>query len=251
MGVGQDVLRLVHKGQTSHIASNYSLVDIAVVLYENLGLQDRVVWSKGWASALFYILNARKGVIDKDDLFDKFPNPPYGALLDPTVPGVWVSGGSMANGLAVAVGMAYAKKLKGEPGIVYCLMSDGELQEGMTWEAILQAGHDKLDNLVAIIDYNKWCAMGKTNEVLNLEPLAQKLEAFNWTSQEIEGHEHWQIETALDATKELNFKKPNVIIAHTTKGKGVSFFENHLLYHYKHVEKDEFDKAMAELSRNI
>ena len=237
------VLAMVFKAQTSHIASNFSVIDIASVLYENLGEKDEVVWSKGWAAATIYYFLAKQGKIPKEDL-EKFGEAPYIGLAETTVPGVLCSGGAMGHGLPIAVGMAIGKKRAREEGIIYCVMSDGEMQEGTTWESALIAGHNKPNNLVVLIDYNKWCAMGRTNEVANVEPFADKWQAFGFDTQRIDGHNYQEIERALLKKSD----KPKAIICDTVKGKGVSFFEDHLLFHYKYVEKDEYEKAMAELA---
>lgn len=241
--VRKDVLALVHKGQTSHIASNFSLVDIATVLYENLNPEDEVVWSKGWASALYYVLNIRKGNLDREEVFNTFPNEPYGALLEP--PHSQVPTGSVAHGLPVAIGIAYAKKLSGEPGNVYCIMSDGELNEGSTWEAAMLASHLQLDNLAAIIDKNGWQAMGRTEDVIDMSPLREKWKAFGWDTDEVDGHDHDDIESAMRFRDDV--VKPVVIVANTIKGKGVKMFEDKILFHYKHIDSETYEKALAEL----
>lgn len=241
------ILEMVHKAQTSHIASNFSVIDIATVLYENLKEEDRVVWSKGWASASIYYFLAQQGKIPKEDLekFSKEENGEikYLGLAETTVPGVLVNGGSVGHGLSVATGIALAKKRAGEKGKVYCIMSDGELNEGSVWEAVMFAAHHKLDNLVAIIDVNKIQALGYTKDVMNLEPIEDRWAGFGWWTRRINGHDYKEIETAISVP---NFK-PTVVIADTIKGKGVSFMEGLLLYHYSHVDKNTFDKAMKEL----
>lgn len=243
--VRKTVLTMVHRAQTSHIGSNFSVIDMAVVLYENLQPEDRVVWSKGWTAATVYAMLARQGKIPVEDL-EKFPQEPYIGLAEPSVEGVEVSGGAMGHGLPVAVGIALGKKRAGEKGTVYCIMSDGEMQEGTTWESALVAAHNQLDNLVVLIDYNKWCAMGRTNEVAQLEPFMNKWKAFNFQVFELDdGHDYELIETALKISNHPDV--PHAIICNTVKGKGVSFMEDHLLYHYKYVDGDEFKKAMAEL----
>ena len=244
------VLEMVHKAQTSHIASNFSVIDLATVLYENLAEHDEVVWSAGWKAATIYYFLNKKGILT-DEQLAQFPNAPFFGLAETNVPGVHVSGGSMGHGLPVSVGMALAKKRANEPGMIYCIMSDGELNEGTTWESSMVAAHHKLDNLCVIIDKNNWQAMGKTSEVLDLGDLSRKFAAFGFTTKDINGHNFKQIEFSLDLCKAengINDDKPKVIIANTIKGKGVSFFENHLLYHYKHVEPDEYERAVAELN---
>lgn len=240
----KDILTLVHKAQTSHIASNFSIIDIATVLYENLKPEDRVVWSKGWVAASIYYFNAKYGRGPKEAL-ENFPNEPYFGLAETTVPGVEVNGGSVGHGLSVAVGMALGKKRAGEPGTVYCIMSDGELNEGSVWEAAMMAGHHKLDNLVAIVDKNGWQAMGKTSDIANFRP-DSVFYGFGWFPDMGNGHNFHEIKWGLTET----VGKPKVFIAETVKGKGVSFMENHLLYHYKHVTDEDYEKAMQELCQN-
>lgn len=242
------VLLMVYKAGTSHIASNFSIIDVATVLYKNLKPQDEVVWSKGWAAATIYYFLAQQGKIPKEDLA-KFPNPPYLGLAETTVPGVLVSGGSMGHGLPIAVGMALGKKLANEEGIIFCIMSDGELNEGTTWESAALAKHHKLDNLVVLIDNNGWQAMGKTKEVLDYEPIENKWTGFGWWYERGSGHDYSFLEKRLlqNPIKDM----PTVIICDTTKGKGVSFMENYLIFHYKHIEKNEYEKAMAELNRTL
>lgn len=241
------ILKMVHKAKTSHIASNFSVIDIATVLYENLEEGDEVVWSKGWAAASIYYFLAKQGKIPVEDL-DKFGqedlngNIPYLGLAETTVPGVQVNGGSVGHGLPVAVGIAKAKKLMGDPGTVYCILSDGELNEGTVWEAAAFAHTHNLDNLVIVVDSNKWQAMGRTKDVMDIDSV-KAFEGFQLTSFEIDGHNHISIEAALS----LHRDGPVAITCNTTKGKGVSFFEDHLLFHYKHVESDEYEKALAEL----
>lgn len=236
------VLEMVHRAKTSHIASNFSVVDIASVLYENLKEGDEVVWSKGWAAATIYYFLAKQGKIPIEDL-EKFPNEPYLGLAETTVNGVWCSGGAMGHGLPIAVGMAYGKKLAGEAGVIYCIMSDGELNEGTTWESAVLAAHLKLDNLVVLVDANKWQAMGRTSEVLNFEPIENHWRGFGWYIERIDGHNYKE----LHETITTKFHWPTVIICDTIKGKGVSFFENHLLYHYKNVSDEEYEAALKEL----
>ena len=250
--IRKDVLALVHKGQTSHIASNFSLVDIATVLYENLKPEDEVIWSKGWASALYYVLNIRKGNLDREEVFNTFPNEPYGALLEP--PHQPVPTGSCGHGLPVAVGMAYAKKLSGEPGIVYCIMSDGELNEGTSWEASLLASKLNLDNLIVLIDKNGWQAMGRTDEILpSVFPNWTTHDKFpGWYGRGCDGHNHeLMADFILNEPKRLKEAgcppQPIYFMLETIKGKGVKMFENKILYHYKHIDKETYVKALKEL----
>ncbi len=248
------VLLMVHNGQTSHIGSNFSCMDILAVLFQKLNLdkdlkpnRDRFVLSKGWvASALYYFLS-EKGIIPKEDLeeFGK-EGSKYIGLSEPEVRGVEMAGGAMGHGLPIAVGMAIAAQRGGENWKTYVLMSDGELDCGTTWESALLSAHQRLNNLIVIIDYNAFQAMGTKKDVLDVEPLAEKWKAFNWDVVEIDGHDYVQIERVLN----MPHQKPLVVIAKTTKGKGVSFFEGKLEWHYKTVDEGTYQKALAELNAN-
>lgn len=236
------VLEMVHRAQTSHIASNFSVIDIATVLYENLKEEDEVVWSKGWAAASIYYFLAKRRSIPESDL-ERFQDETYLGLAETSVPGVLVNGGSVGHGLSVAVGIALGKKRSGESGTVYCIMSDGELNEGSVWEAAMFAAHHKLDNLVAIVDKNGWQAMGKTAEIIDLDA-RNAFEGFGWAVLETDGHSHKRLENYLGMR--FGFA-PYLLIGNTLKGKGVSFMEGHLLYHYKNIDDETYEKARLEL----
>ncbi len=250
------VLEMVHRGQTSHIGSNFSCMDILAVLFSKINLdeelkidRDRFVLSKGWVAAALYYFLSEKGIIPKEDLelFGK-EGSKYIGLSEPEVRGVEMSGGAMGHGLPIATGMALASKRAEESWKTYVLMSDGELDCGTTWECALLAAHQKLDNLAVIIDANGFQAMGTKKEVLDMEPLAEKWKAFNWDVVEIDGHNYEQISDALDKIKTTG--KPLMIIARTKKGKGVSFFEGKLEWHYKTIDAENYQKALAELNEN-
>lgn len=239
------VLDLVYKAQLSHIGSNFSVIDIATVLYENVNLtHDRVVWSAGWKAATIYYFLNKKGILT-DEQLSEFPNAPFYGLAETEVPGVEVNGGSMGHGLSFAVGSALAKKRSGDSGTVYCILSEGELNEGSVWEAIMFAGHHKLDNLCVFIDVNKIQAMGNTDSILNLEPIEDKWSVFGWNAIRINGHDFTEIEKAILENGESG---PKVVVADTVKGKGVSFMENSLLYHYKSIDEETYKKAVIELT---
>lgn len=238
------VLSMIHKAGTSHIASNFSVIDIATVLYENIKPDDKVVWSKGWAAATIYYFLAQQGTIPAQDL-EKFPSAPYLGLAETTVAGVLCNGGAVGHGTPIAAGIALAKKKLGEPGIVYCILSDGELNEGSVWESVMFAAHHQLDNLVFIVDANGWQAMGKTKDVISINEY-NAFEGFGWHAEPINGHDYQEIESAIDINI-YRKGRPIAIIARTVKGKGVSFMENHLLYHYKNVDDETYERAMKEL----
>lgn len=161
------------------------------------------------------------------------------------VPGVEISAGSLGHALPVACGLAIAAKRKGAAWKTYCLVSDGELNEGSNWESILLAPQLKLNNLTLIVDYNKIQSLGFVKDIIDLDPLAKKFETFGWKVIEIDGHDHAQIYEALTRKEEL--QGPKVIIAHTVKGKGVSFMENKLLWHYKSPDQSQYTQALSEL----
>lgn len=236
-----EVLGLIHRAGTSHIGSNFSCIDFATVLYENLEENDEVVWSAGWKAATIYYFLWTQGKITREQL-DSFPNAPFYGLAETTVNGVHVSGGSMGHGLPVAVGMALARKRSGKSGTIYCIMSDGECNEGTTWESAAVAAHHQLDNLVVIVDNNHVQAMGNTEDILDID-IARAFRGFKWDTQSINGHDFADIDSALH----LNTFGPYCIVADTIKGKGVSFMEGLLLYHYKNVDEECYKKALAEL----
>ena len=237
------ILKASYEAGACHIGSALSCVEILIALYfEVMKPEDIFVFSKASGVAALYSILAEKGVIPEDKVayyLKKYPLP------SKEVPGIDVNAGSLGLVLSVAVGRAWGRKLKGKKGKVYCLVSDGELDSGNNWEAILFAAHNKLDNLIVIVDYNKHQACGRTNEVLNLEPLDKKWSSFGWVVQEIDGHN-------LEKLKKLDFpimnSVPTCIIAHTIKGKGVSFMEDKTEWHYNNLDKEQYEKAIRENS---
>jgi transketolase len=248
------VLGMIYRAQTSHIGSNLSCIDILTVLYmgvaENIDKdlrdeRDRVILSKGWAAASVYYFLAEKGIIPKEDLeMYCMPNSKYIGLAEPVVRGIEAAGGAMGHGLPMAVGMAFGAKRAEDAWHTYVVMSDGEMDSGTTWESALLGAHHKLDNLTVIVDYNKWQAIGRTNEVLNLEPLGDKWKAFGWEVVEIDGHNYEEIEQALNHRAD---GKPVAIIAHTVKGKGISEMEDKIEWHYRNIPDDVYKRALEEL----
>jgi len=245
------VLEMIYKAQTSHIGSNFSCLDLLTVLFEKADLdKDKIILSKGWAAASLYYFLWRKGRITKEEL-DSYcqPGSKFIGLAEPIVPEIPAAGGSMGFGLPFGVGFALAKKIKKEGGKIHVLMSDGEMQCGTTWESAIISAQHKLDNLIVIVDFNGLQAMGKVKEILNLEPLREKWEAFGWEAREIDGHDFEEIESSLTKPP-LKKEKPMVIIAETIKGKGISFMEGENLYHYKAPSDEEYQKAQKELESN-
>ena len=209
--------------------------------------RDRLILSKGHAAAIYYAVLAECGFFPLEWLDEFYVN---GAKLaghaTRGIPGIEVSSGALGHGLSMASGMALAAKRSDASYRVFAVLSDGECDEGSTWEAALFASHHQLDQLVAIIDYNKIQALGHIKDVLTLEPFADKWRAFGWAVREVDGHDINALEAACRAIP-FESEKPSCIIAHTVKGKGVSFMEDQLLWHYRTPIGEEFDNAMNEL----
>ena len=256
--IRRSALYMVHKANASHIGTSLSIADILAVLYESIlhvdpkrptwPDRDRFILSKGHGCAALYAVLAERGFFPKEWLETYCQDGSHlaGHITHHGVPGVEVSTGSLGHGLPIGCGMALAGKHDNQPCRVFVLLSDGECDEGSTWEAALFAPHHHLDNLIAIIDYNKIQSFGRVKEVLDLEPLAAKWRAFSWAVQEIDGHDPREIEKALLSVP-FDVGQPSCIIAHTIKGKGVSFMENQLAWHYKSPNDEQLRQALAEL----
>ena len=251
-------LKMANKGGGSHIGSALSIADILAVLYAEilhldpkdpkLEQRDRFVLSKGHAGAALYATLAETGFFPNSKLATHYQDGSdlCGHVSHKGIPGVEVSTGSLGHGLSLATGMALAAKIDQKKHRIFALLSDGECDEGSTWEAVLFAAHHHLDNLIAIIDYNKIQSLGTVADVLELEPLADKWRSFGWQVQEVDGHNHQQLQSKLSALP-LESESPSVIICHTVKGKGVSFMENTVLWHYRIPKGDEYAAALQEL----
>lgn len=253
--IRRSVVQMAHASAASHTGSALSIVDLLTVLYFRVmdidsehpqkSDRDRFVLSKGHASAALYATLAERGFIDKA-LLDAY----YcdgGALpghVDFTaVPGIEASSGSLGHGLSLGTGMALALRSDGMCSRVFVLMGDGELNEGSVWEPLMFIPHQGLCNITAIVDCNKYQGYGAAADVLNLDPLDQKLVAFGWQVAVIDGHDFAAIEKALQTRTE----KPLVILANTVKGKGVSFMEGEFVWHYKSPNDEQLTIALQEL----
>jgi transketolase len=256
--IRRHALEMTSCGKSSHIGSILSIADILAVLYGKVLKidpknpkkpdRDRFILSKGHAGAGVYAALAETGFFDLSELKNHYQNGSIfsGHVSHKGIPGVELSTGSLGHGLGVGAGMAKAAKRKKRGHRVFVLMSDGECDEGSSWEAILFAAHHRLGNLTAIVDYNKIQSLKSIEETLSLEPFADKWRAFGWDVSEVDGHNTDKILNVL-ASKRGNQQQPSVLICHTTKGKGVSFMENSVLWHYRSPQGDEFDAAMKEL----
>jgi len=250
-------LQMCHTKRASHLGGAFSVADVLAVLYGGVlnvdpaqpkaPQRDRLFYSKGHACTALYAVLAETGFYPKSELDTFTDNGSYfTSHVNHKVPGVELSTGSLGHALSVAAGVALAGKRRQAAWHTYAIVSDGELDEGSNWEAILFAPHHRLDNLTLVVDYNKVQSFGSTAEVLNLDPLADKFRAFGWDTLEVDGHDHAALAAALD--KGGRSGKPRVVIAHTVKGKGVSFMEHQLAWHYKSPDAAQFAAATAELT---
>lgn len=250
-------LQMVTRAKASHIGGALSITDILAVLYgqvlhvqpdaPDLPARDRFILSKGHCCVSVYAALALRDFFPVAELQTYAQN---GSRLmshiSHKVPGVEFSTGSLGHGLPFGTGKALAAKKRGAAWRTFVLLSDGELDEGSNWEAIMFAAHHQLDNLVAIVDYNKLQSLGTNESTLRLEPLADKFAAFGWSVREIDGHDHAALQQALGSVP-WEPGKPSMLIAHTTKGKGVSFMENKVEWHYKSPNAEQLAQAIAEI----
>ena len=241
-----NILKKTYEANSSHIGSCYSIVEILYALYFlKFKKKDTFILSKGHAALALYCTLFEKKILSKASL-DSYGknNTTLRAHASHKVKGVEFSTGSLGHGLPYAVGKALGEKINKSKNKIYVLISDGELNEGTTWESLLFASFHKLDNLFIIIDYNKIQSLDFVKKVLKIEPLRQKLTSFNCNVSQIDGHNINQIVKSL---KSKNNNKPNIIIANTIKGKGVKFMENTVLWHYKSPNEEQLSDAMKDL----
>jgi transketolase len=256
--VRRKTLDIIYKTKSPHIGPSFSIVEMLVAIYfkymkvfpgDVMNLDaDKFILSKGHACATLYTVLYEKGFMSMEDLdgfavdgglLEHHPSRDLSRYID-------VSTGSLGHGLSIGAGMALADKIDNKERKIYVVLGDGELNEGSVWEAVMFAAHHGFNNLVAIVDYNKMQALGHIKNILGLDPLGDKWKSFGWEVQEIDGHDFEQIFNAFDS---LSDKKPNVVIMNTVKGKGVSFMEDQLLWHYRCPDDEEYKKAVKELTR--
>lgn len=252
------IFKVICQGGGGHIPACLSIVEILTVLYHQLlridpdnpkgADRDRFILSKGHASVALYAVLADKGFISFEELATYgHPGTVLGGHPDMyKVSGVEASTGALGHGFGFGVGMALAGKMDAKDYRVFTLLGDGECQEGSVWEAAMFAPQHNLDNLIAIIDYNKLQALDRLENIVSLEPLADKWAAFGWEVREVDGHDISALQNVLEAVP-FESGKPSLIIAHTTKGKGISFMENVPIWHYRLPNAEEIKIACAEL----
>lgn len=253
------VLTMAHRAKNGHVGSSLSSIDILGALYHSflrvdpknpkMPDRDRFILSKGHGCSGLYATLALKNFYPESALEQYLKNESMFAGHPSAlhVPGVELSTGSLGHGLNVGVGMALAAQRDEKAFRTVVVLSDGECDEGSVWEAALTAGHWKLDQLIAIVDYNKIQSFGRVEDVMQLEPFTKKWESFGWHVQEVDGHDHAKLMDAL-AKADTHEGKPHVIIAHTVKGKGVSFMENTVEWHYWPPSDAQYAQAMQEIS---
>ena len=257
--IRSDIVGMSHQGRAPHLGSSLSCVDILVAAYfASLQIdpelptapdRDRFILSKGHAAAAWYATLARRGFFDLELLStynragSKLPEQPSPGAL----PGIEAATGSLGHGLSLGLGMALAGRIQQDRFRVCVVLSDGECNEGSVWEAAMFAAAQRLDQVVAVIDYNGWQATGRSDEILALPSLEDKWQAFGWSAREIDGHDIGQLRAELEQDP-LEPGKPTALVARTTKGKGVSFMEDDNNWHYRIPDPDELRRAQAEIA---
>lgn len=257
--IRKHILKMIFASQSSHIGAALSIVDILVLLYFQImkidsknpsdPLRDKFILSKAHGSAALYATLAEKGIIPLQYLEKYYVDEGIlpGHLDTFSSPGIEFSAGSLGHGFPVAIGMAISNLQSSNPGRIFVIIGDGECNEGSIWEGIMLASHLKLTNLTAIVDYNKIQSFGRTNDVINQEPIGDRWKSFGWDVFEVDGHNFTELYDAF----QQSHTKPKVIIAHTVKGKGVSFMENKLEWHYKSPNQEQYDLALNEIDNQI
>mgnify|MGYP001255684436 CR=1 FL=1 len=255
--IRKSILKMTLYSKSSHIGAALSIVEILTLLYFHIlkidpkipGKPDRDIFilSKAHGSAALYSILAEKGFFSKSLLEKYYVDEGVlpGHVDKDSVPGIEFSAGSLGHGFPVAVGMAIANNTSENKRKIYTIIGDGESNEGSVWEASMLASHLKLNNLTVVLDYNKIQSFGRTNEVINQEPIGDRWKSFGWEVLEVDGHDYGKLITAFEKKTD----KPKIIIAHTIKGKGISFMEDKLEWHYKSPDSEQYKQAIEELDR--
>ena len=253
-------LEMTHISRGSHIGSVMSVAEIIAVLYARVlnvdpkepkkPDRDRLILSKGHAGSAVYAALAETGFFPVEQLKTHYANGSIlsGHVSHKGVPGVEVSTGALGHGLGIGAGMALGAKMDGAPWRTYVVLGDGECDEGSVWEAALQAAQYGLDRLCAVVDYNHMQSLFTVEKTLRLEPFEDKWRDFGWNAESVNGHDVRALRAAFERAKgNAGTGKPSVVLAHTVKGKGVSFMENNILWHYRTPQGEEYEAALKEL----
>ena len=254
LGYRRRILDISQQVGALHIAPAFSCTEITDLLYSELmrqevggGYRDVFLMSKGHGCMIQYVILEEQGVLSRQDL-DSYckPNGRLGAHPDYETPGIAASTGSLGHGLGMATGQAYAEKLKNSDVLIYCVLSDGEFQEGSTWEAMMMAANLKLDNLIAFMDYNDFGGLERMSDGHQaFYPLVPKAESFGWEAVEVDGHD----EAAMyEVVMSRRGGRPMLVVCRTVKGKGISFMENVPIWHYRSPNKEEYQQGLKELA---
>jgi len=254
VGYRRRILDLSQQVSAMHVAPAFSCVEIVDLLYNNLMRRDAngtyrdvFLMSKGHGCMVQYVILQEQGLLTQNDL-DLYckPNGRLGAHPDYETPGIEASTGSLGHGLGMATGQAYAEALKGSDVLIYCVLSDGEFQEGSTWEAMMMAANLRLDNLIAFMDYNDFTGLERLSEAHPaFYPLVPKAEAFGWEAVAVDGHDQAAMHAAVMGRRG---GRPLLLVCRTVKGKGVSYMENVAIWHYRSPNKDEYQQGLRELA---
>jgi transketolase len=253
-----DIIKMLYRAGSGHLGGSLSATDILVSLFYGAMRfktddscwpdRDRFILSKGHGAPAYYAILARLGYFPREELdtLRQFGSILQGHPDSGCTPGVEIPTGSLGQGLSIANGLALASRLNGRDSRIFVLMGDGEIQEGQVWEAAMSAAHYGLDNLTAVLDRNRLQIDGQTAEVMSLEPVAAKWQAFGWHTVEVDGHDIRALLDAFEASRGVK-GRPSMVIAHTIKGKGVSIFENQKKYHGVAPNPEEYQQALKEL----
>lgn len=257
--IRRQVLEMIYKSKSSHIGSCFSIIDILTVLYfqvmnikpskPNFEDRDIFVLSKGHAAAALYSTLALRGFFPISNLegFCENGSKIAGHVIKDCLSGVEATAGSLGHGLSMTAGMALANRYNNRK--FYCILGDGECNEGSVWEAAMFCSQFKLKNIILIVDVNKQQGLGKTDNIINMNEMAKKWESFGWDVKEVDGHDLNALDTQLTSFSQKKGEKPSVLIANTVKGKGVSFMEDKIKWHYKSPNEEEYKMAISELEK--
>jgi transketolase len=247
------VLEIALAAGSCHIGSALSMVDVLTVLYHDVLREpaaggDRFVLSKGHGGSALYATLATAGVLDADEVISGYSRDGgrFAGHPERGLPGIEITGGSLGHGLSIALGLALADRLDGSDRRTFCLLGDGELQEGSVWEALMLAGQQRVGGLTAIVDANGLQGLGRVRDVVSIEPLATRLASFGWAVREVDGHDLAQLRGALGAPDE----QPTLVLARTVKGYGVPFMEDELMWHYRSLREADRERVMDALEES-